>query len=594
MHYESLRLNTFKTWPNWAAAWPTILVKAGFYYTGTADQVACFCCSGHLKNWQAGDSPIAEHKRYFPQCRFVTGRDSTNIPLEKTSEMPHITTRRATVVVVQNDGPSSLGRLPQGGHSMATSAASGVYSLNVEQLQDMKRESKRLESFADWPTSAYVRPEYLAKAGVYSLGIADRVRCAFCCGVLRNWLPGDDPMVVHRKYFPKCAFLDDARAAGNVPIEEHNISNQQASQNAVANPSSSSELGVVREEPTRQDYSGETSRLSSFSRWPQNSHQTAGGLARAGFFYTGIADCVKCFSCNGTLRSWEKRDDPWTEHARWFPRCNYVRTVKGEAFIRSVQTTHSGQNNGATSTNANAIATQSTNAGTRMFPVEPRAIRARMDTSRVRSVLDMGFSRDLVYNVIEQHLATTGDDFRDVQSLLEAVLAAEKATRRPSSSLAQPARSTALRARIADTAATASNGSTRAEGGSPASTTALGGEATTAARDNRAIAIAHGNGASAAGNDETITTTTGGIGTSEGTVRDRNQTTASHREMKPEAKPATTEDQRLQCKICLDDEAKILFLPCGHLCCCAKCAPALRNCPICRALMRGTVRVYLS
>ena len=109
------------------------------------------------------------------------------------------------------------------------------------------------------------------------------------------------------------------------------------------------------------------------------------------------------------------------------------------------------------------------------------------------------------------------------------MLAAEKATRRPSSSLAQPARSTALRARIADTAATASNGSTRAEGGSPASTTALGGEATTAARDNRAIAIAHGNGASAAGNDETITTTTGGIGTSEGTVRDRNQTTASHR-----------------------------------------------------------------
>ncbi|KAI0216724.1 Baculoviral IAP repeat-containing protein 2, partial [Lamellibrachia satsuma] len=51
--------------------------------------------------------------------------------------------------------------------------------------------------------------------------------------------------------------------------------------------------------------------------------------------------------------------------------------------------------------------------------------------------------------------------------------------------------------------------------------------------------------------------------------------------------------QRLLCKICMDDEAKILFLPCGHLCSCAKCAPALRNCPICRALIRGTVRVYL-
>ncbi|KAK2159260.1 hypothetical protein NP493_1730g00016 [Ridgeia piscesae] len=207
MHCETLRLNTFKTWPNWAAAWPTLLVKAGFYYTGTADQVACFCCSGHLKNWQAGDSATAEHKRYFPHCRFVAGLDSTNVP---PSEMPPEDTRRATA-------------------------------------------------------------------------------------------------------------------------------------NAVANPSPNSELGVVREEPTRQDYSGETSRLSSFSRWPQNSHQAAGGLARAGFFYTGIADCVKCFSCNGTLRSWERRDDSWNEHARWFPRCNYVRTVKGEAFIRSVQATHSGQ-----------------------------------------------------------------------------------------------------------------------------------------------------------------------------------------------------------------------------------------------------------
>ena len=251
MHYESLRLNTFNTWPNWAAAWPSLLVKAGFYYTGTEDQVACFCCSGHLKNWQAGDSPMAEHKRNFPHCRFVTGLDSTNVPLEKTSEMPLITARRATAVIVRNGGPSSLGRLPQrnqhislpysatitepsvnpqGGHSRATGGGTGVHSLNVEQLQDMKRESKRLESFTDWPTSAYVRPEHLAKAGVYSLGNADRVRCAFCCGVLRNWLPGDDPMVVHRKYFPKCAFLDDARAAGNVSIEEESTINQQASQ----------------------------------------------------------------------------------------------------------------------------------------------------------------------------------------------------------------------------------------------------------------------------------------------------------------------------------------------------------------------------
>ena len=54
-------------------------------------------------------------------------------------------------------------------------------------------------------------------------------------------------------------------------------------------------------------------------------------------------------------------------------------------------------------------ATVSHSTGPRKFPVEARAIRARMDTSRVRSVLDMGFSRDLVYKVIEQRLTTTGE-----------------------------------------------------------------------------------------------------------------------------------------------------------------------------------------
>ena len=52
-------------------------------------------------------------------------------------------------------------------------------------------------------------------------------------------------------------------------------------------------------------------------------------------------------------------------------------------------------------------------------------------------------------------------------------------------------------------------------------------------------------------------------------------------------------EQRI-CKVCMDSEVSIVFLPCGHLCCCPSCAPALRNCPICRQLIRGTVRIFLS
>ncbi len=52
-------------------------------------------------------------------------------------------------------------------------------------------------------------------------------------------------------------------------------------------------------------------------------------------------------------------------------------------------------------------------------------------------------------------------------------------------------------------------------------------------------------------------------------------------------------DQRM-CKVCMDAEVNIVFLPCGHLVCCSNCAPALRNCAVCRELIRGTVRTYLS
>lgn len=35
---------------------------------------------------------------------------------------------------------------------------------------------------------------------------------------------------------------------------------------------------------------------------------------------TGQQDKVRCFFCYGGLQSWEQGDDPWTEHAKWFPR----------------------------------------------------------------------------------------------------------------------------------------------------------------------------------------------------------------------------------------------------------------------------------
>jgi len=35
--------------------------------------------------------------------------------------------------------------------------------------------------------------------------------------------------------------------------------------------------------------------------------------------YLGERDRVKCWYCNGGLQNWDPDDEPWTEHAKWFP-----------------------------------------------------------------------------------------------------------------------------------------------------------------------------------------------------------------------------------------------------------------------------------
>ena len=58
---------------------------------------------------------------------------------------------------------------------------------------------------------------------------------------------------------------------------------------------------------------------------------------------SGFNDNVKCFFCDGGLRNWDPGDDGWEEHARWFPRCQFVLQVKGQEFINEILQKHGGE-----------------------------------------------------------------------------------------------------------------------------------------------------------------------------------------------------------------------------------------------------------
>lgn len=48
------------------------------------------------------------------------------------------------------------------------------------------------------------------------------------------------------------------------------------------------------------------------------------------------------------------------------------------------------------------------------------------------------------------------------------------------------------------------------------------------------------------------------------------------------------------CKICLNEELRIAFMPCGHLVSCGSCCLCVEKCPICRAEIYGYCKIFLS
>uniref|UniRef100_A0A667XC69 Leucine rich repeat and sterile alpha motif containing 1 n=1 Tax=Myripristis murdjan TaxID=586833 RepID=A0A667XC69_9TELE len=47
-----------------------------------------------------------------------------------------------------------------------------------------------------------------------------------------------------------------------------------------------------------------------------------------------------------------------------------------------------------------------------------------------------------------------------------------------------------------------------------------------------------------------------------------------------------------ECVVCMETGSQVIFLPCGHVCCCQICSDALQNCPLCRSNISQRIRLY--
>ncbi|XP_060554836.1 baculoviral IAP repeat-containing protein 3-like [Ruditapes philippinarum] len=86
--------------------------------------------------------------------------------------------------------------------------------------------------------------------------------------------------------------------------------------------------GIINERPKHPHYAIKSVRISSFVFWRSTNVMKPEDLTEAGFFFGGIDDLVFCFFCGVGVKNWEYRDSPWIKHARWFPKCAYLKQCK--------------------------------------------------------------------------------------------------------------------------------------------------------------------------------------------------------------------------------------------------------------------------
>nr|XP_031289323.1 baculoviral IAP repeat-containing protein 7 isoform X1 [Camelus dromedarius] len=297
--------------------------------------------------------------------------------------------------------------------------------------------------------------------------------------------------------------------------------------------------GALSARPAFPGMGSEELRLASFYDWPLTSAVQPELLAAAGFFHTGQQDKVRCFFCYGGLQSWERGDDPWTEHARWFPRCEFLLRTKGRDFVCSVQESccPPGSWDRSEEPEDTGPAAPSDAGDSQEWP-------AWSQCPAVQAVLGMGFGQGQVWQLLQRRYRRAVPTSVSASQLVADLLQEEDRGRAVGArapvhlgpELPMPRREAPLEG--------------AREPGRPC------GEAGGAQAQWVLVAPES-----------------------------------------PGARDAEEQLQRLReertCRVCLDRTVAVVFVPCGHLAC-AECAPSLQLCPICRAPIGSCVRTFLS
>ncbi|XP_065057529.1 baculoviral IAP repeat-containing protein 3-like [Rhopilema esculentum] len=341
-------------------------------------------------------------------------------------------------------------------------------------------------------------------------------------------------------------------------------------------------------------------RLSTFFTWPQNSPIQPLELSEAGFYFTGVDDGVKCFKCGIALKSWVQGDTAWGEHRKWSPQCPLViehmnqntnqisqrQTTNHDPRIqqrREIDRTSDFFHGNAEIQRQNDPTSLPTQISPFFLPpansmniIQPPTLMTSMDPFGRLGNPDISFAlpgnRDA--NQSEPAFYPTGvpetnaEESNEVEQvgplsivdfdkLLEAGFTVEMINKTQSLALDKYGKY------FDNLEATA---------------------------DAVLFVLEHGNL-----DEHCLSEKREDSGEGPQDLR-KKQANLEDKQSGPQSDLKRELDKMREmqlCKICMDEQVGIAFHPCGHLCTCHNCSVGMTQCPLCRANIQSSSRVYL-
>ncbi|XP_055882704.1 inhibitor of apoptosis protein-like [Biomphalaria glabrata] len=527
---EKWRLYTFFKYPQNAAKSAILLATEGFVYLGSGtdldDIVMCHFCYKVKNRWQPLDDIPEVHKQLSPDCSMVTQINCSNISVNtnldcslfeqlnpKQSRNRPVDTRHneiETGEALENYKNPGENIEPDG-----TTLPRERYNNNYTQITSSSEQSTPTREI---PADTASQSE---TSGA-SPGVATTTSSASSNLTSSNSTPSLHITSATASNTSTTVFTSQTSiAAGpSLPATSTPDPPEVVTQTVPANSHNSakgntggptySELGIVTERPKRFEYAVLAKRMETFLSWPRDHHLRPKELAEAGFYYAGYGDCARCFYCGGGLRNWEDEDDVWVEHARWFPKCAYIRQQMGQVFVDTIQD----MNKSFDHISMKMVMDKIGDAAS-AFQLDSKDSPLKRDPA-VKTVVDMG------YPLAEA--ITTAEAIKEDGNILSAdkiyeKLVEYKVKKNPSKMIERAA---GTMAGVSDTSLNANLEKVRA-------------------------------------------------------LKEKNNQLR----------------QQTVCKICMDKEVAVVFLPCGHFVSCTDCASAMKDCPVCRNHVKGIVRAFM-